>query len=52
MKLFLKLALFFCVLIIFEDNSLPILIPRYKVQDIDTYEDWERAEIIFKAINC
>ena len=36
---------------IFEDNSLPILIPRYKVQDIDTYEDWERAEIMFKAIN-
>ncbi len=36
---------------IFEDNSLPIIIPRHKVQDIDTFEDWERAEIMFKAIH-
>ena len=35
---------------IFDDNSIPIIIPRYKVQDIDDQEDWERAEIIFELI--
>ena len=29
-------------------NSSPILIPRNRVQDIDTLEDWEIAERIFK----
>lgn len=36
---------------IFEENSLPIIIPRYKVQDIDNEEDWLRAELMFKCIN-
>jgi len=27
---------------------LPYLLPRHKVQDIDTYEDWKHAEMIFK----
>ena len=36
---------------IFDDNSIPLLIPRYKVQDIDTEEDWIRAEMMFKLIN-
>ena len=31
---------------IFSDRSLPILIPRWRVQDIDTYEDWDNAELI------
>ncbi len=30
--------------------SLPFLIPRYRVQDIDTPEDWERAELLHKAL--
>ena len=30
---------------IFE-NSRPLIIPRWRVQDIDTEEDWERAEIL------
>ena len=34
----------------FDDNSIPIEIPRYKVQDIDSEEDWQRAELMFKAI--
>ena len=34
----------------FDDNSIPIVIPRYKVQDIDSEEDWQRAELMFKAI--
>ena len=34
----------------FEDNSIPVIIPRHKVQDIDNEEDWIRAELMFKAI--
>ena len=34
----------------FDDNSIPIIIPRFKVQDIDNEEDWQRAELMFKAI--
>jgi len=26
-------------------------LPRYRVQDIDTIEDWKRAEVLFKVIN-
>jgi len=32
------------------DSSLPIAIPRYLVQDIDTMEDWEAAECMYMAI--
>lgn len=35
---------------LFGQNSVPIVLPRYRVQDIDTFEDWERAEWMFKAI--
>ncbi len=35
---------------IFND-SIPIIIPRFKVQDIDDEEDWLRAELMFKSIN-
>lgn len=31
------------------DASLPYLIPPWRVQDIDTPEDWERAEKLFAA---
>lgn len=34
----------------FGKDSIPILLPRYLVQDIDTLEDWKRAEIIYKVI--
>jgi N-acylneuraminate cytidylyltransferase len=36
--------------IIFGSASVPILLPRYRVQDIDTQEDWIRAEWLFKAL--
>lgn len=36
--------------IIFGLNSSPVLLPRYRVQDIDTPEDWDRAEWMFKAM--
>jgi len=35
---------------IFLSKSLPVIIPRYKVQDIDNLEDWYRAELMFKAL--
>lgn len=36
----------------FAQDSLPVLLPRYRVQDIDTAEDWERAEWLFKAMQA
>lgn len=32
------------------DDSIPIILPRHLVQDIDTPEDWFRAELMFKAL--
>ena len=37
--------------IFFGKNSIPIILPRYLVQDIDTLEDWERAEIAYQILN-
>jgi len=37
--------------IMFGQDSIPIILPRYLVQDIDTFEDWERAEIMYKVLN-
>lgn len=36
--------------IIFSQDSIPVILPRYLVQDIDTDEDWKRAEIMFKTL--
>lgn len=36
--------------IIFGPESTPIILPRHRVQDIDTSEDWDRAEWLFKAM--
>lgn len=35
---------------IFSSNSMPVILPRHRVQDIDTAEDWVRAEWMFKAM--
>lgn len=35
---------------IFDRHSIPVVIPRWRVQDIDTQEDWFRAELIFKGL--
>jgi len=35
---------------IFDRRSKPVLIPRWRVQDIDTQDDWERAEILTPTI--
>lgn len=37
--------------IAFGSDSIPIVLPRKIVQDIDTLEDWEMAEQIYKIIN-
>lgn len=37
-------------ILIFDRHSFPIVIPRWRVQDIDTPEDWFRAELLFKAL--
>ena len=31
----------------FSSASIPIVLPRYLVQDIDTAEDWKRAELMY-----
>ena len=36
--------------IMFGKDSIPIILPRYLVQDIDTLEDWKRAEIMYEVI--
>lgn len=35
---------------LFSQDAVPIMLPRYRVQDIDTQEDWEQAEWIFNAM--
>ena len=35
---------------LFSSESLPVVIPRYLTQDIDTLEDWKQAEIIYKSL--
>jgi len=34
---------------IFSADSAPVILPRERVQDIDTLEDWRIAELMFKA---
>jgi len=36
---------------LFCSHSIPVVIPRTSVQDIDTEEDWERAEQLFQLKN-
>ena len=35
---------------LFSTASVPVIIPRHLVQDIDTFEDWQRAEFMFYAL--
>ncbi len=39
-----KKAAFINNIPLFSSASIPILLPRYRVQDIDTEEDWLQAE--------
>jgi N-acylneuraminate cytidylyltransferase len=35
---------------IFGPDSIPVRLPRHRVQDIDTLEDWQRAEWMLRAM--
>lgn len=35
---------------LFSDSATPVLLPHYRVKDIDTPEDWLHAELLFKAM--
>lgn len=37
---------------IFSADAVPVMLPRYRVQDIDTLEDWIRAEWMFQALKA
>lgn len=34
----------------FSEQAAALVIPRHLVQDIDTMEDWQRAELMYKAL--
>lgn len=36
---------------LFGSRSAPVMLPRYRVQDIDTLEDWLRAELMLKCLD-
>ena len=36
--------------VVFSPASVPIVLPRHLVQDIDTFEDWRRAKLMFRVI--
>lgn len=38
--------------IIFGPGSVAVPVPRYRVQDVDTLEDWESAEYLFEAVRA
>ena len=37
---------------LYSPQSLPVILPRYLVQDIDTLEDWKRAEYLYAALKA
>lgn len=34
----------------FSNKAIPVILPRYLVQDIDSVEDWETAELLFEVL--
>lgn len=35
---------------LFANGSVPVCLPRFRVQDIDTPDDWARAELMLKSL--
>jgi pseudaminic acid cytidylyltransferase len=35
---------------LFSEDAAPVMLPRHRVQDIDTLEDWYRAELMYKTL--
>ncbi len=38
--------------LMFSSLSLPVILPRHLVQDIDTEEDWLRAQYLYRALKA
>ncbi|PWR24046.1 pseudaminic acid cytidylyltransferase [Zavarzinia compransoris] len=38
--------------VIFSPRARPVVLPRHRVQDIDTPDDWTRAELMFAALQA
>jgi N-acylneuraminate cytidylyltransferase len=38
--------------VLYSPASLPVILPRHLVQDIDTAEDWQRAEYLYAALKA
>ncbi|HLS56105.1 MAG TPA: pseudaminic acid cytidylyltransferase [Zeimonas sp.] len=38
--------------VLYSNASVPVVLPRHLVQDIDTEEDWTRAELMFGALRA
>jgi pseudaminic acid cytidylyltransferase len=38
--------------VMYSTSSLPVILPRHLVQDIDTEEDWRRAEFMYQALQA
>jgi pseudaminic acid cytidylyltransferase len=36
---------------VFAPHSIGVILPRHLVQDIDTLEDWDQAELMYRAIH-
>ena len=36
--------------VIYSDDAMPVILPRYLVQDIDTMEDWKEAELMYLSL--
>ncbi|MGE7991324.1 pseudaminic acid cytidylyltransferase [Pseudomonas sp. NPDC089554] len=38
--------------VLYSERSLPVIIPRHLVQDIDTEDDWLRAQYLYEALKA
>jgi pseudaminic acid cytidylyltransferase len=36
---------------LFGSRAVPVMLPRHRVQDIDTAEDWQRAEMLWQLLD-
>ena len=36
--------------VVFSERAAPLIIPRHRVVDIDTPEDWRLAELLYQAL--
>jgi N-acylneuraminate cytidylyltransferase len=36
---------------LYSEFAAPLVLPRYRVQDVDTQDDWLRAELMFEILN-